>query len=450
LWSIDEQMRFTESTRRRVLSREHGFALPTVLFMVLASFAIASAAVTAALGGQKGTVRDHDTKSALGVAEAGVDQTLERYNLASATPPCATGCTGSFADGGTYTTWTRLTPHACPSGPHDALEIVSEGTVDGISRRVYVKANSASNECPFLNAGIIGLNSIDLDSNASVTGDVATNGNVILDANAGLCGGVQVGEGYGVTGDGAATGWTCSSGTPLYGSTSLPAVNQGNVDVENQNSQLLANVGGKKPSDVCYDGRTADGIETTACGSRELVLNGNASLTLTTGNYSLCRLQLISNSAIYIASNAIVRIYFDSPEACLYQQDGAGTTQLELDSNTRITVNGGAAANVAMLFVGSEAIDTSIVLASNTLAQNGCNQDFVIYAPLTDVTLRSNSFYCGAIAGESIHVDSNSSIQSTNEASDFDIDAGGDHYYAEEFKECSGAAAAYTSAFENC
>jgi hypothetical protein len=427
---------------------ESGFALPAVLFIVLAALAVAGAAVTASLGSQKGTSRDYDTKDALGVAEAGVEQTLERYNLSTTTPPCTTGCTGTLSNGGTYTTWTRLTAHSCPGGPHDVLEIVSQGTADGVTRRVYTKANSASNECPFLDAGVIGLNSIHLDSNASITADVATNGNVLMDSNSNLTGCAQVGEGYAVTGSGVA-GWSCGLGAPLYGTTSLPPVNQGDVATNNANSTLLAHLGGKK-EDACYNGFRADGTASTVCGTRELVLTGNSTLTLTSGNYSLCRLELIQNSAIYIAAGAIVRIFFDSPEACGYNSGSPGTTQLRLDSNTRLTVNGGSAGHMALLFVGSEDIETYIVLASNTLAQNACSQDFVVYAPRTNVELRSNSYYCGAIAGKTIEVDSNSAIRTSNDASGFDIDAGGDHYYAEEFKECTGAASAYASPFDRC
>jgi hypothetical protein len=433
---------------RRRAGGEEGFALPTVLFLLLASLAIATAAVTGALGGQKGTSRSYDTKDALGVAEAGIEQTLERYNLATTTPPCTTGCTGTLSNGGTYTTWTRLTAHSCPSGPHDVLELVSEGTADGITRRVYTQANSASTECPFIDAGVIGLNQIHLDSNASITADVATNGNVVMDANSILTGCAQVGEGYGVTGGGV-DGWSCGLGAPIYGTTSLPPVNQGDVATNNNNSELLAHLGGKK-QDACYNGFTADGVASTACGTRELVLTGNSSLTLTSGNYSLCRMELIQNSAMYIAAGAIVRIFFDSPEACGYNSGSPGTTQLRLDSNTRLTVNGGGAGHVALMFVGSDDITTNIVLASNTLAQNACNQDFVVYAPRTNVELRSNSYYCGAIAGKVIEVDSNSAITTSNDASDFDIDAGDDHYYAEVFKECAGPASAYASPFDRC
>jgi hypothetical protein len=433
---------------RRRVGGEAGFALPTVIFLVLAGLAIAGAAVTASLAGQRGTSRDYDTKDALGVAEAGVEQTLERYNLASVADPCSAGCSGSLSNGGTYTTWVNRTPHSCPSVPHDTVEVASQGTADGISRRVYAEAKSATNSCPFLDAGVIGLNGIHLDSQASITADVATNGNVLMDSNTTLTGCAEVGEGYGVTGPGVG-GWTCPLGT-IYGTTSLPPVNEGDVATNNNNSTLLAHQTGKK-TDVCYNGFLADGTASNTCGTRELVLNNNAALTLDSGNYSLCRLQLISNSAIYIASNAVVRIYFDSPEACGYPSGSPGTTQLSLDSNTHITLNGGGVAHhVAMMFVGSDDIATRIVLASNTLATAACSQDFVIYAPRTDVELSSNAYYCGAIAGKTIEIDSNSDVRTSNDTAGYDVNAAPDHYYPETFKECTGPATASANAFNSC
>jgi hypothetical protein len=64
--------------------------------------------------------------------------------------------------------------------------------------------------------------------------------------------------------------------------------------------------------------------------------------------------------------------------------------------------------------------------------------------------LSSNSFYCGAIAAETIEVDSNSDIQISDDASGFDIDTAADHYFAEEFKECTGVASSYANAFLSC
>ncbi|MDQ3727977.1 MAG: hypothetical protein M3355_00145, partial [Actinomycetota bacterium] len=59
---------------------ETGFAVPTVLFMILGAFSVAMVAAVVSVSAQRGTVRDADTKTALAVAEAGVSEALLRYN----------------------------------------------------------------------------------------------------------------------------------------------------------------------------------------------------------------------------------------------------------------------------------------------------------------------------------------------------------------------------------
>ena len=48
-----------------------GFTLPVVLLMVLAAFAVASAAVLASFSAQSGTIQDYQSKDAFATAEAG-------------------------------------------------------------------------------------------------------------------------------------------------------------------------------------------------------------------------------------------------------------------------------------------------------------------------------------------------------------------------------------------
>src|ERR671924_787280 len=59
---------------------QHGFAVPTVMFMLLAAFAVVTVGVVASIQAQGGTVRDQRSKSALTAAEAGVGQALLSYN----------------------------------------------------------------------------------------------------------------------------------------------------------------------------------------------------------------------------------------------------------------------------------------------------------------------------------------------------------------------------------
>ena len=110
-----------------------------------------------------------------------------------------------------------------------------------------------------------------------------------------------------------------------------------------------------------------------------------------------------------------MNIYFDSPEPCdLPLDDSAqpanGTTQMNLSSNTRITSATGTPANVAIYFVGSQTRLTNLLMSSNTQIAGSCVQNFIIYAPLTHIELNSNSQYCGALAGQSLHMDSNAQI----------------------------------------
>jgi hypothetical protein len=427
----------TVSLARRLVE-ERGFAVPTVLFMVIAAFAVASVAVVSSIRSQHGTSRDLDTKSALAVAEAGAHQALVRYNTAAVKASCVapqtlsggwcSPATGELAEGGAFTYWVR--PDV------DGLEIVSQGTKDGVTRRVDLLAHSAAGRQPFLDFGVIGLNSIALDSNSDVTADSATNGDINMLSNSVLCGDTQVGLGHGVNTSGNAQH---NCGAELQGSVTLPSVNQGDVQTNNDNDHFFAAtpIGGSK-NRVCWNGFDGNGQSSSNCGSRELVITHNAHLTLPSGNYSFCRLQLLQNAAVYIASGATVRIYFDSPEACGY---GSGVRQLEIDSNSQIRANGSSTAvDVALLFVGSESLSTVIDLASNTVAQGLCEQDFVVYAPRSDLVLKSNSLYCGALAAKKIHINANAHITVSSSADEFTLPNSPPHYVVDRFVECAGPA----------
>ena len=55
-------------------------ALPTALFAMIASLALASAAVLSSVNVQRGTARDHDSKEAIAAADAGASIALLRLN----------------------------------------------------------------------------------------------------------------------------------------------------------------------------------------------------------------------------------------------------------------------------------------------------------------------------------------------------------------------------------
>ena len=121
--------------------------MPTVMFMLLAVFAVVSIGVVASIQAQSGSVRDQHTKSALTSAEAGVSQALLHYN-GDFTPPASQPCLfraaaswappasragamvcrrGGIRRRGTFTYQVKPTA--------GTIEVVSSGNFNGITRR---------------------------------------------------------------------------------------------------------------------------------------------------------------------------------------------------------------------------------------------------------------------------------------------------------------------------
>ncbi len=68
--------------------------------------------------------------------------------------------------------------------------------------------------------------------------------------------------------------------------------------------------------------------------TRVLSMNSNATLTMGGTDYFICRLVMDSNSRLYMAAGAKVRIYFDTPENCGL---AANTAQIDMSSNTEVS-----------------------------------------------------------------------------------------------------------------
>lgn len=454
--------RVARAVGRRLVS-EDGFAVPTVMLMTVAALGMAGVAVMTSIQGQSGTVRDQGTKAALAVAESGVSQALLHYNRGVA--PCTPAVegewcgpvTGMSVNGGGVSYWARVLEGGEQCGVAnevECVEIVSTGTVGGVTRRVNVFASSLVDEDsspggPFASAGVLSRDSIVLDSNATIHTGTATNGDLILNSNARQCGPASVGVGKGMTlnsnaGYFADAQCGTAAGTPGQKELTLPLVNQGDARTNNDNGRLFSEdlISGTK-GDVCWNGKNGNGQTSSDCKARELVVNSNSAVTLGGSVYSFCKLKLDSNGALYTAPGVSVTIYFDSPEECEYS---SGVNQLELLSNTRITSASGTSVDIALLFVGSETIQTGILLNSNTTVNGPCDQNFVIYAPLSDVEFDSNSRFCGGIAGKSVHLDSNAEVWAASGTESFElpgveIPETAAHYEPYRFVECSSAPA---------
>lgn len=444
---------------RRRLGSEAGFAVPTVMLMTVAGLGIASVGVMTSIQGQSGTVRDQGSKSALSVAESGVSQAMLFYNRG--VEPCTPAgegewcgpVTGMSVNGGEVTYWTReASGEECEVGNEvECVEIVATGTVGGVTRRVNVMASTLSDEGsagggPFVSAGVLSKDTITLDSNSEIHTGTSTNGSYHLTGNAVQCGPASVGIGKQMKleqnaewyGDADCDGSELNPEDVPEQELTLPLVNQGDAPESNDNHRFFdedfvsGNLG-----HACWDGTRADG-KAGSCGERELVVEHNSSVTLGGSVYSFCKLTLLSNSNLFIEEGTNATIYFDSPENC---GQSSGVTQLDLRSNSRITAVDGESTGVAFLFVGSETRQTRIQLNSNTDVDGPCDLNFVIYAPLSDIDLDSNSKFCGAMAGQSIHLDSNSEIWSSSGTDSFElpgveIPETAAHYTPYRFVEC--------------
>jgi hypothetical protein len=437
------------------------------MLMLIAAFGIVSVGVVSTIGAQKGTVRDQSTKSAVQLAETGVNQALLHFNRiapspanacspVSGTPPSGGWCpaiTAGDPAGGAYSYQVRVcdATGSCPPAagkPPFSLEVVGTGTRGDAVRRVAVRGHSASGQPIFGDYQVKAGEGITLDSNSRIHAATATNGDIVLSDNAKQCGQASVGPGHDFQQAGSGSYFqdpecTAPNATVLEDEIFLPRVNQGDVVTNNSNSNLFAvdHVSGNQAA-ACWSGHKANGASGN-CGTRELDIGSNSAVTLNGTRYSFCKLTMSSNSALYVANGQTAAIYFDSPENCGYTSD---VVQIEMASNTRITSNTGNP--VQLLVVGSDKrpheegfINTILHLSSNTDINAACEQNFVVYAPRSDIVLNSNSTYCGALAGNTIHLDSEADLRTNGASEGFIIPYTSPHYEIDRFVECSATAA---------
>jgi hypothetical protein len=447
-------------TLRRAANEDDGFILASTLFMVLAALAVVMVAVMASIEAQGGTTRDLRSKSALQVAESGVDQALLRYNTYSsqAAPltgafPCITAdgsrtvpsggwCPGVTAGSGAGTASYYVQP-IYTNGLPSSVEIVSVGNVNGVTRRVDTTATSAAGQQVFVNATVMGLNGITTAGNATVHAQAATNGDYVLTNNSKQCGTSSVGVGHSLvlqqnslyTSDTDCAN-SLSATSVGHAPLTLAQASDGDASVNNDDGRITNAVNGTaSPADLISGNNNS---VTWNPQTRALTINHNGALTLTGTKYSFCSVALQQNSALYITAGQVTTLFFDSPESC---QQPSGTVQLTVNQNTRITGSDGLPASVAMIFVGSPALSTRAVLASNTATNSSCVQNFVVYAPLTDIELNSNATYCGAMAGKSVTLDSNAVISSDSSSQGYTLPPTSAHFGVTKFVECSATAA---------
>src|SRR5689334_21803466 len=162
-------MALFRSIRERLATlprNEQGMALPTALFAMIATMALASAAIMASVNVQQGSTRDAGSKKAIAADDAGASVALLRLNRFKSTV-VTSGCAGpagekQVAVGG----WCPATaPEKVGPAtysymmsaykPGSEISVVSVGTQDGVTRRVNVKLKTTEGENIFANEKVV-------------------------------------------------------------------------------------------------------------------------------------------------------------------------------------------------------------------------------------------------------------------------------------------------------
>ena len=303
----------------RPMAVGRGFAVPTVMFMMLATFAVATVALVASLSSQRGVVRDQDSKQAFAVAEAGISQALLHYN----TVPTTGDNTCVVSNGGTlFVTapvggWCPEVQGATQSGAFSytvapasgEIEIVAVGESDGVTRRARRGRGVRRGPADLRRRHFVKTqDGLTMDANAQIRANTATNGDITMSSESKLCGQAWVGVGRTLTLLGNAAYYETFGCTGPRPATDvgqkplvLPPVNQGDAPTNNDNDRFFSQdpISGKA-NDVTWDPTTRLKYARQQLGhARRLV-------------YSLCTLEMSSNTAIYVAPGSQVRIYFDA------------------------------------------------------------------------------------------------------------------------------------------
>jgi hypothetical protein len=139
-------------------------------------------------------------------------------------------------------------------------------------------------------------------------------------------------------------------------------------------------------------------------------------LTLQGGNYSLCKLEMSGSSTLVAPYNSRVNIYFDSPENCGFS---GSTTQMSVTGASSIVSVGllplpqplsgiVSPPDVAFFFLGSDDVTKKTSVDIEPTA--GTGDQFVVWAPRSDVTIGGSGVYHGAFAGSTVHVTGNAVV----------------------------------------
>jgi hypothetical protein len=410
-------------------------ALPTALFAMIAAFGLGSAAVIASVDTQRGTSRDSSSKEAIAAADAGANIALLRLNRYAKSLTVATPCLGvtngtlvltaKQADGwcpaisgtvGNASYTYRVTPPVAGG----TMSVVATGTARTVSRKIDVTFIASTVGSVLEKEGVIGLEDMNITGSADIHVGIGTNGNVNTTGNAGICGNIRHGVGKKWSNTGSAS--QCNGYVETEAEVTLPPVSSfipTDVATNNSNKRLVActskTTTTRSPAGCEEDAFSGNRSSTVPWNgtTRTISMSENkASLTLTGGDYFICRLDL-NGGQLIMGEKAPVRIFFDTPENCGIK---SGEAQIKLNGGSTITATGfnedqAVYEMPGFYLLGSPTISTYVELSGNSKADQS---EFVMYGPNTEFRLTGNSTIVGVIAGKKVNITGNATITQPN------------------------------------
>jgi hypothetical protein len=403
---------------RALATSEAGMALPTALFALIASMALATAAIISSVDVQQGTARDHDSKEAIAAADAGASVALLRLNrfqdALSPTNRCVGPAGESLAESTEFPGWCPTTAVESVGGATysyrvsaysatGAMSVVAVGTSGTVSRRVQVGLISESGKKVFADEKVIGEEDIVVNGNPKINTDIGTNGSIEGKGHYTICGNDRHGVGK------QAPDPSCGK-SKSEGEKSLPAVKAPtDIATSNWNCRLAANCANPAEVDTyaklvgnkVQDKRTSK--EPWEASIRKININGEASLTMGGLDYFVCQINIQSGEMI-MAAGAHVRIFVDTPEHCGLEP---GATQLEMGGNSKIVSTGYNPEQ------GTYDVIEIYLLGNGAVKLDGSTKsEVILYAPESEVSIAGNATWIGMIAGKTVNIPGDPTIES--------------------------------------
>ena len=410
------------------LAGERAIALPSAAMMLMIIMLLAAAAGTAAIGATNQSNSDGGTKRAISAADAGLNTALYRLNkLAPSSLSCvvtgplhllldpvlgtgwcpvvtsqtAGGSTASEAlgDGSGYSYVMSAGENKIVGGQYQQeRKIVSTGTANGVQRRVMTKVSTLTGISLFGGNALTSLTDINLPFGTTITGGVATNGNV----NVSMCPQIVGNAWYGNDNRFTIGGLGNPPGNcPLFAEQPLPqdlVLNPVNVPSSNDNGRITT---GHDPWVLkLLSGSSWDPA------NRVLAVRGASALTLTGNTYVFCKLEVENLAQLIVGlrlgTQTPLKIYIDSPENCPGVSN-AGTIRVR---HTASITNLNVGANMLQIYMkGSPSTATSMRF-ENTIS----NVIGTVYAPYSTVHLENANAILGAVAAHTITLEDTARI----------------------------------------